>query len=59
LVAKHGRPELLTSITNNNLKTYLRALPGFEKVDTYRPHGEPRRYKLMRLRSKSERGEDD
>jgi phage/plasmid-associated DNA primase len=57
--AKHGRPELLKSITHNNLKTYLRGIPGFEKVDTFRPHGEPRRYKLMRLRGKNEKGEDD
>jgi hypothetical protein len=52
---KNGRQDILRGITRMNFAGRIRAVGGFEQIDTFKPHGKQRRYKFMRLR----REEDD
>jgi len=53
--AKHGREELLTSVTTKNIRKYINQVPGFEQVPkAFRPTGEQRRYSGIRLREREE-----
>jgi putative DNA primase/helicase len=47
---KNGRQDILRGITRMNLAGRIRAVGGFEQIDTFKPHGKQRRYKFMRLR---------
>jgi putative DNA primase/helicase len=57
--AKHGRQDLLESIIPQNLRKYIRSVPGFEDVETApRAHGTQRRLSKIRFRNKQEREAD-
>jgi hypothetical protein len=53
-IAKHGREDLLTSITTNNIRKRINAVPR-----SVREHGKPRRYVRMRLRKANEVVEEE
>jgi putative DNA primase/helicase len=46
----NNRPYLLDTVTRRNFIASLRAIPGFEHIKEYRPHGDDRGYKGIRLR---------
>jgi len=55
----HGRADLLERIKSQNLRRYMRAVPGFEGIEKGpRPHGEDRTIAKIRLRTKEEREKD-
>jgi len=55
---KHGR-DLTKSIVPQNLKKYIRSVPGFKDVDSApRPHDTPRKLSNIRLRNAEERDKD-
>ena len=56
--AKHGRRDILKGVTRMNFGGRVRAVAGFEQIDTFKPHGKQRRYKFMRLRRPGE-GDDE
>ena len=51
---EHGHLDLPKSIINKNLKTYIQKVPGFEHIETFKPHGEPRNWRGIRLRKGGE-----
>jgi len=58
--ARHGRTELLDGKTTMNIRKFINAVPGFEKVTRGpREHGKPRRYSLMRLRKAEDTVEEE
>jgi putative DNA primase/helicase len=51
---EHGHLDLPKSIIVKNIITYLQKVPGFEQVKTFKPHGEPRNWRGIRLRKGGE-----
>jgi putative DNA primase/helicase len=57
--AEHGRQDLLERIIPQNLRKYIRGVPGFQDVENApRPHKTPRRLARIRCRNKQEREKD-
>ena len=55
----HGRTDLLDRIKAQNLRRYMRGVPGFERIEKGpRPHGDDRTIAKIRLRTKEERDKD-
>jgi putative DNA primase/helicase len=51
---KWGHLALKRKVPDRKFPERLRAVPGFENLEEYRPNGQPRRYLGMRLRRRSE-----
>jgi hypothetical protein len=50
----NGRVDMRLTTPDNKFGAKLRAVPGFERIEEWRPHGQPRRWVGVRLKSRSE-----